>query len=180
MEKKDRRIEKTERAIKNAFIELRAGKPLERITVKELCDLACINKSTFYAHYTDIYELADCMEKETVTSIIRSIAHIEEYTFENSAELTRELCLAFLSQSSLIKVLFSGKEQNHFGNRLDRELKKLIFQKYPDFDTAEKNILLSFCIQGTYHAYLDNPAADTDTFVHAVETIVKRLQSMIS
>ena len=40
----DIRIEKTERAIRNAFLELRAAKPLEKITVKELCSLACINK----------------------------------------------------------------------------------------------------------------------------------------
>ena len=50
----DIRIEKTERAIRNAFLELRAAKPLEKITVKELCSLACINKSTFYSHYEDI------------------------------------------------------------------------------------------------------------------------------
>ena len=49
----DLRIEKTERGIKNAFIELRSRKPLEKITVKELCELACINKSTFYSHYKE-------------------------------------------------------------------------------------------------------------------------------
>ena len=52
----DLRIEKTERGIKNAFIELRSKKPLEKITVKELCESARINKSTFYAHYKDIYD----------------------------------------------------------------------------------------------------------------------------
>ena len=57
----DLRIEKTERGIKNAFIELRSRKPLEKITVKELCESARINKSTFYAHYKDIYDLSDAM-----------------------------------------------------------------------------------------------------------------------
>ena len=47
-------------------MELRAQKPLEKIKVKELCDLACINKSTFYAHYQDIYALANAMEDEMV------------------------------------------------------------------------------------------------------------------
>ena len=46
----DIRIEKTERAIKEAFMELRREKPVEKIRVKELCDRACINKSTLYAH----------------------------------------------------------------------------------------------------------------------------------
>ena len=43
----DLRIEKTERGIKNAFIELRSKKPLEKITVKELCEMACINNPRF-------------------------------------------------------------------------------------------------------------------------------------
>ena len=62
----DLRIQKTEKAIKNVFLELRARKPLEKITVKELCELALINKSTFYSHYEDIYALSEAMEQETV------------------------------------------------------------------------------------------------------------------
>ena len=38
----DIRTEKTENAIKSAFLELRAKRPLEKITVKELCALARI------------------------------------------------------------------------------------------------------------------------------------------
>ena len=78
----DLRIEKTERGIKNAFIELRSKKPLEKITVKELCESARINKSTFYAHYKDIYDLSDAMEEEVVQSIANSIQH-PEYLLEH-------------------------------------------------------------------------------------------------
>ena len=176
----DLRKKKTEKAIKNAFIELRARKPLEKITVKELCAEACINKSTFYAHYADIYDLSESMEKETVISIISSIENLKDYTFENSGAFTRALCLAFLSQISLIKILFSGKEQNHLANQLDRELKKVIFRKNPEYEKdIEKNILMSYCIQGAYHAYLNNPEADTETFVRTIEKIVKCLKPML-
>ena len=176
----DLRIEKTEKAIKNAFIELRARKPLEKITVRELCAEACINKSRFYADYADIYDLSESMEKETVISIISSIENLKDYTFENSGAFTRALCLAFLSQISLIKILFSGKEQNHLANQLDRELKKVIFRKNPEYEKdIEKNILMSYCIQGAYHAYLNNPEADTETFVRTIEKIVKCLKPML-
>ena len=50
----DIRIARTDRAIEKAFMELRAKNPLEKIKIKDLCALACINKSTFYAHYEDI------------------------------------------------------------------------------------------------------------------------------
>ena len=87
----DLRIQKTEKAIKNVFLELRARKPLEKITVKELCELALINKSTFYSHYEDIYALSEAMEQETVASIIGSIDHLKDYTTDNPDAFTREL-----------------------------------------------------------------------------------------
>lgn len=178
--KNDLRIQKTEQAIKNAFIELRAKKPLEKITVKELCELALINKSTFYTHYEDIYALSEAMEQETVESIIRSIDHLKDYTPDNSDVFTRELCLAFMSQVSLIEILFSGRGQSHLGLRLDKALKEIISRKYPEYkkDPA-KQILLSYCIQGAYHAYLNNPQADTDTFVETVENIVRCLRPLL-
>lgn len=176
----DLRIKKTEQAVKNAFIELRAKKPLEKITVKELCSLALINKSTFYSHYKDIYALSEAIEQETVASIIGSIGLLEDYTPEKSDIYTRELCLAFMSQTSLIRILFSGREQSHLGHRLDTALKELIFRKYPEYrEDMSKQILLSYSIQGAYHAYLNNPDADTDTFVRTVENIVKRLSPLL-
>ena len=176
----DLRIEKTEKAIKNAFIELRAKKPLEKISVKELCAEACINKSTFYSHYADIYALSEAIERETVLSIIDSIKDLKDEFFDNTAGFTRAICLAFLSQVSLIRILFSGKEQNHLANQLDRELKKVIFRKNPEYEKdIEKNIILSYCIQGAYHAYQNNPEADTETFVRTIEEIVKCLQPIL-
>lgn len=62
----DIRIEKTDRAIEKAFLELRAKTPLEKIKIKDLCALACVNKSTFYAHYEDIYALSDQLEKSSL------------------------------------------------------------------------------------------------------------------
>lgn len=70
----DLRTSKTEKNIKNAFIELRSQKPLERITVKELAELACINKATFYRHYPDVYALSENIEDELVNNCMEVIA----------------------------------------------------------------------------------------------------------
>ena len=129
--KMDLRIEKTERGIKNAFIELRSRKPLEKITVKELCESARINKSTFYAHYKDIYDLSDAMEEEVVQSIANSIQH-PEYLLEHPAEFARELLMAYVSQNSLTAILFSGSQANHFADSIERSIKQMIFEKYPE------------------------------------------------
>ena len=160
----DIRIEKTERAIRNAFLELRAAKPLEKITVKELCSLACINKSTFYSHYEDIYALSQMLESE------------QESPFKDPDVFTRNLYMALVSNHSLINILFSGTEKSHLGDCLETELKRLIVEKYPQYETdPEKDIMLSFCIQGCFHAYLNNQKNDLDTLIHVSEMIVRKL-----
>lgn len=174
----DLRIEKTERGIKNAFIELRSKKALEKITVKELCESARINKSTFYAHYKDIYDLSDAMEAEVVESIAKSIQH-PEYLLERPEEFSRELLMAYVSQNSLTAILFSGSQANHFADNIERSIKEMIFEKYPDFreDTA-MNVMLSFCIQGSYHAYQKNRNADIMMVIGIISAMTGAIRPM--
>ena len=40
------------------------------------------------------------------------------------------------------------------------------------------NILLSYCIQGAYHAYLNNQSVDADTLVQTIAKIVESLQPL--
>lgn len=170
----DIRIEKTERAIRNAFWELRSHKSLEKITVKELCTLAYINKSTFYAHYPDIFALSNTLEEETITSVLQSILPNHEYNLKNAEVFTENLCMAFFSHRSLINVLFSGAESAHLGERIEKAIKEMIFRKYPSFqNNLEKNIILSFCIQGAYHALLNYQDQDFDTAARVISEIIK-------
>lgn len=69
----DLRVKKTKRAIRSAFYALIKEKPLEKITVREIAERAEINKTTFYAHYETVYDLADQLEKETVEQILAQI-----------------------------------------------------------------------------------------------------------
>ena len=175
----DIRIEKTERAIKNAFLELRSRKPLGKITVKELCSLAAINKSTFYSHYEDIYALSDKMESETIVSVLKNISSQQEEPFKNPDVFTRNLYMALISNNTLINLLFSGTEKARLGDCLETELKRLICEKYPDYkEDPQRDIMLSFCIQGCFHAYLNNQEKDVATLVSVSESIVRKLAPM--
>ncbi len=60
----DRRTQYSKRVIKESLFELMQEKPINKITVKELCDRADVNRSTFYAYYTDIYDLNRKIIKE--------------------------------------------------------------------------------------------------------------------
>lgn len=55
--KTDLRILKTRNVLYQALEELMKNKPFEEIKVSDICTMALVNRSTFYAHYSDKYEL---------------------------------------------------------------------------------------------------------------------------
>lgn len=65
----DRRIRYTRHALQTALIERMQEKPLNRITVREVCEAADINRSTFYMHYKDMYDLMDEIEEQVYQDI---------------------------------------------------------------------------------------------------------------
>lgn len=173
----DLRIEKTENAIRNAFIQLRAKKALEKITIKELCEAALIHKSTFYSHYRDIYDLSDTMETEVVKNITDNMA--EGLNTDSLAQVTRELTYGFVAQSSLINILFSGNERSHLAYRIEESLKEIIFKNYPDFkDDLRWNIVLSYCIQGAYWAFQGSRGKDINEVIEVISEITERVQPL--
>ena len=151
----DIRIEKTERAIKQAFMELRAQKPLEKIRVKELCDLACINKSTFYAHYQDIYALATAIEEELVDAVVESLPRLTASDVSERTEwLTRELFRAFAQNQEAVNIVFADSRQGLFINRVEAALRKCIAESDPTFESdVVRKVVLSFCVQGCYYTF---------------------------
>ena len=152
----DIRIEKTKRSITNTFLELRSKKPLEKISIKELCEKAMINKSTFYAHYKDIYDLSERLENEVVNSVIASIQHPEKI-FEDPSVFTQELFLGCLSVDTLIQTLFSGTRSGELVRKMEIHLKKLIYSSHPEYKKDFlKNVLLTYNIYGSYYAFFEN------------------------
>ena len=57
--KNNRRRRASIERIEKVFIELLQTKELQEITVSDICKLCELNRSTFYANFIDIYDLAD-------------------------------------------------------------------------------------------------------------------------
>lgn len=156
----DLRVKRTKSNIINAFLTLRANKPLEKITVKELSELAMVNKATFYLHYKDIYDLSDSLEAELVQSVLDSITH-PEYLFSNLPAFVQELTDAYFARRTLIQTLFSGNQNNRLPVRIEQGIKDIAYEQKPSLRNNDRfNILLSYSIYGSYYAYIQNADCD--------------------
>ena len=69
----DQRTRMTKQLIRKAFMELLREKPIQSISIRELCGLAGINRGTFYTHYKDIYDLLEQIEEEMTREIEKAL-----------------------------------------------------------------------------------------------------------
>ena len=62
--------------IEEAFVTLLQEKSFHKVEVSELCELAQINRSTFYSHYEDLFDLANTYTAK-VEKQIKEQAHVD-------------------------------------------------------------------------------------------------------
>lgn len=164
----DLRVKKTRNSIINAFLQLRAKKPLERITVKELADLAEINKATFYLHYKDIYDLSEHLENELFESVFNSIKHPNS-VLSAPKMFIRELVEGFIANQSLIDIIFSNDRRSILADKFESEIRRFIFEKNPQYkDAPELSIILTYTIKGGYYAYAENIQYGADMVINVI------------
>ncbi|RAS75126.1 TetR/AcrR family transcriptional regulator [Priestia endophytica] len=69
MPKVDRRITKSQEAIKKAVIELMSDKNFDDITIQDIADRANVNRGTIYLHYLDKFDLLDKIIEEHINEL---------------------------------------------------------------------------------------------------------------
>lgn len=84
--KEDLRIQKTRKVLRESILALLKDRPLEKITVKDICEHAMINRMTFYKHYEDKYLLLDDAINEIKDSIMNQIPKKQTTSIDDIAE----------------------------------------------------------------------------------------------
>ena len=150
----DLRVVKTIEGIKTAFEELICEKDYERITVKELCDRARINKKTFY-HY---YETLDALLTELQTELSAGyLERIKNFSLpEELDKVNREFFLYSAEQSLAYEKITTSGTWHSVRDEMVSEIndagwgKSKKYQKLSDF---EKKLLMGFINNAVLTAY---------------------------
>ena len=69
---------KSQQKIEKIFIELLQIKDIQDISVSDICKLAKLNRSTFYANYSDIYDLADKLKDNLYQEVVKIYSNERE------------------------------------------------------------------------------------------------------
>lgn len=102
----DKRVRYTKLFLKESLIELLKEKPISRITIKELCAHAEINRATYYAHYSDQFDQLKQIEEELINGILENLNKLSAETRETDLLKIVENILVYVNENAeLCKVL---------------------------------------------------------------------------
>lgn len=145
----DARVRYTKMVIKNSFIELLKKKPINKVTVKEICELSEINRATFYKYYCDAYDLLEKMEQEFLDELFQNICPPVWHDFKDTLTL---IMVSIKANAEVYQTIASENGDRHFPNRIFalcyNNLAIHIEKRFPNFSPAQQKWVYYFIAQG--------------------------------
>ena len=152
MKENDLRVIKTREAIEEAFKKLLVEKDFERIKVSELCELARIDRKTFYAHYDGLDGLLDNLQTALSQNYLKRIENMD--MFENVREMMREFFLYSEEQGEFYEKITCA--DSYLRNRMIANVMKNTKTKSKSFNALppeKQRYVLSFYHSTTLTIY---------------------------
>lgn len=112
MKQLDARKRYTQMVLRQSFLTLLKEKPVNKITVKEVCALAQLNRATFYAHYSDCFALKESIENELIAAFEKSLRYVNSFDVSalieaiyDMVEQNQEACRVLILEDTSSKIL---------------------------------------------------------------------------
>ncbi len=117
MAKSDARVRYTKRVLKESLLKLLKKKPINKITVKEVCELSELNRATFYTHYSDCYALLEDIERELIDAFGESLKYVGSF---NVTALIEAIYIMVQQHEDACRVLvFNGASPSVLSRMID-------------------------------------------------------------
>lgn len=160
----DRRVRKTRRILRQCLTTLLKEKKIQEITVREMAEMADINRGTFYLHYKDVYDLMEQIENELMAELEEVLDHhsVQDLMVQPSL-IFKELYPMVQKNSDIISLLMGQNGDLSFVNRLQAILRERFVKHWqnlndwgdPDSLEAYSSFIVTGCI-GVVQYWLDS------------------------
>lgn len=160
----DRRVLKTKAQLRTALTGLLEKKPLQEITVKELCEACNINRGTFYLHYPDVRALLDEIVNELMAQfedmlesfrpgemLLRSGAQAG-YRVTDAATPMRGIFHFVAQNADICRVLLCGLQETAFVDKVNQLVRERVLDEWAALVGKESRLaydyVFSFFVAG--------------------------------
>lgn len=149
MEKReDRRVTMTKRLLKDALIELLREHSIYQISIRELCQRADVNRTTFYKYYGSQFDLLSDMENDIIAFVDSTVAKNEA----SPERIIEALCDFLEDNLEFARLIITNNIDSTFPQKLfsSEVLRGIVCKNYGQYDAAEMEYLYNFITGGAF------------------------------
>ena len=127
--------------IEEAFLDALRQKPLEKISIVDICKQANVNRSTFYSNYLDVYDLMDQVSgrffENLFTKCIAELGEPNPNGKENSIRFIERALSATVEQHELCQLLIGTPHRTAFIQKLLNSLLEWSSKRYAAYSGVD-------------------------------------------
>jgi len=182
MEKKEsRRVKMTKQLLAESFLNLLSEKTIYKITVKEICENADLNRSTYYAYYSDPYDQLNSIETDIMMGMMEYVDSItvgEKETSIHQFQTIRAVLEYINSKKSLFRILLGEYGDTGFERKMLSFFGNHIFSKdfFDDKTIVKKSYQYIYAATGSFwtmiHWLLKDDETDIDTMAGWISELI--------
>ncbi|MFI8685986.1 TetR/AcrR family transcriptional regulator [Rossellomorea sp. NPDC077527] len=152
--KMDRRKKYTRMVLKDSLLKLLQDKTISSITIKEICETADINRSTYYAHYANQYELLEEIEEEFIEDLTVTLGQYNFSKEEEALQMTEKLFEYLAEKRGICETLLSENTDMYFLKKGMVITHEFIFKNWHTDDRIDQetyDYINMFMVSGSIH-----------------------------
>jgi len=140
----------TKKNFADAFCILNRQKNIEKITIREICEKAGYNRSTFYQHFKDIYDLRDFVEEIIISHVKENfLLNIKKENF--SETFINAFTKIQTDKAKYFDVMMNLENRGRFTEKLIQSVKKIFIK---NFEIDEKNFFSDYIVEVYFNTVL--------------------------
>lgn len=149
MEKReDRRVTMTKRLLKDALIELLRQQSIYQISIRELCQRADVNRTTFYKYYGSQFDLLSDIENDIIDFVDSTVAKNED----SPEHIIESLCAFLEANLEFSRLIITNNIDSAFPQKLlsSEVIRGIVYKNYAQRDETEREYLYDFITGGAF------------------------------
>ena len=170
--KVDPRIIRTKKLLVEAFQEVSREKKMSQITVKDITERATVNRATFYAHFTDKYDILDYTLSETLLKDLNNTLSvsdiINETVISNLFISIANYMVEVQDSCKMNSETFCNQAHQRINNELEDIFTIMLRNSYPEQDIdvlVNSASFLASGLCGLARHWLDTSSLTAEAFI---------------
>ncbi len=157
MENLDNRVRYTKAVLQQALLKILQTKHIDKVTIKELCEEAKINRGTFYLHYSTPNDLLMEIEQQFVDE---QMAHFTPYLHEGyETSYMANLFAGILKNRELSRIIMGKNGNPRFVERIQQMIRPSVIdgwcKEFPNYRREDLDYIYDFLFAGSMRLILN-------------------------